>query len=260
MRKLNVLILVVLCLLAGLSKASSGRGSKIYFPGCSISVTASTPGTSGTTICLGASVPLIATASGGTTPYTYSWTPTMGLNNPNIANPLATPTVTTTYMVNVTDHMGCTGSASLTITVNQPPVANPDTILFEYIMGHTLTAKGGVSPYTYTFSPSVNTNTLLTLPDTNTTFTITITGANGCSSTQYAHYIPLANIEACTSAYMSEYIQDTTGGSGGINDAVELYNPTTSPINLNTYYLTGTTNGSSCCQRLQASHCCQVRG
>jgi gliding motility-associated-like protein len=45
-----------------------------------------------TTICNGNSVQL--NGSGG---LIYSWTPTNGLNNPNIANPIATPQATTTY-------------------------------------------------------------------------------------------------------------------------------------------------------------------
>lgn len=47
-----------------------------------------------TAICKGKSTPLNAT--GG---FIYSWTPTAGLSNPNIANPVASPTTTTTYTV-----------------------------------------------------------------------------------------------------------------------------------------------------------------
>lgn len=47
-----------------------------------------------TSICRGQSVQL--TATGGTT---YSWSPATGLNAPNTASPVATPTVTTTYVV-----------------------------------------------------------------------------------------------------------------------------------------------------------------
>src|SRR5206468_5915282 len=35
------------------------------------------------------------TASGGTPPYTYSWSPAAGLNNTTIANPTASPSQTT---------------------------------------------------------------------------------------------------------------------------------------------------------------------
>ncbi|MFC1927696.1 hypothetical protein ACFLW7_03875 [Chloroflexota bacterium] len=59
------------------------------------------------------------TASGGTPLYTYSWTPTTGLNNAGFANPTASPTVSTTYTVTVTDSNGCTDSDDVTVTVIQ---------------------------------------------------------------------------------------------------------------------------------------------
>ena len=55
--------------------------------------------------------------SGGVT---YQWSPAAGLSNPNIANPLAKPTVTTTYDVTATDINGCTASDSVTVYVLDP--------------------------------------------------------------------------------------------------------------------------------------------
>ncbi len=55
----------------------------------------SIPVSNDTSICLGSSAQL--GASGGL--YTYIWTPTTGLNDPNIANPIATPLQTTSYVV-----------------------------------------------------------------------------------------------------------------------------------------------------------------
>jgi len=57
------------------------------------------------------------TASGGTGPYTYSWIPTTGLNDAGVANPSASPSVTTTYTVTITDSKGCTDSDDVTVTV-----------------------------------------------------------------------------------------------------------------------------------------------
>jgi PKD repeat protein len=57
------------------------------------------------------------TGSGGTAPYTYRWTPTTGLNNAGIANPTASPSVTTTYTVTVTDSKGCTDDDDVTMTL-----------------------------------------------------------------------------------------------------------------------------------------------
>ena len=70
-------------------------------------------------ICLGSSTQLQVNAGGGTGHFTYSWSPTTWLSNPNIANPIATPPSTTTYTCHVTD-----GETSLnvpvTVTVNMP--------------------------------------------------------------------------------------------------------------------------------------------
>jgi hypothetical protein len=61
------------------------------------------------------------TASGGTGPYTYSWSPATGLSDATNANPTATVTDTTTYTVTVTDHNGCTANASVVLTVIPQP-------------------------------------------------------------------------------------------------------------------------------------------
>ncbi|MDZ7361708.1 MAG: proprotein convertase P-domain-containing protein [candidate division KSB1 bacterium] len=71
-------------------------------------------------ICVGQTVTLggTPTATGGTPPYTFSWTPTTGLDNPTAANPKARPIVTTTYTVLVTDARGCEATDEVTITVH----------------------------------------------------------------------------------------------------------------------------------------------
>ncbi len=57
------------------------------------------------------------TASGGGT---YSWSPPTGLSCTNCSNPIATPTETTDYCVQVTDGNGCSDSVCLTIRVEVP--------------------------------------------------------------------------------------------------------------------------------------------
>jgi hypothetical protein len=69
-------------------------------------------------LCMGDSQQL--SASGGVT---YAWLPTNGLSDPNIADPMANPTSTTTYTVFVTDANGCTDSDEITITVNPIPAS-----------------------------------------------------------------------------------------------------------------------------------------
>ena len=71
----------------------------------------------------GFSKTLQGSASGGLPPYTYSWTPVTGLNNPNIANPIATPLTTTVYKLTVNDATNCTSKDSVRIAVS-PPFGN----------------------------------------------------------------------------------------------------------------------------------------
>ncbi len=67
-------------------------------------------------ICIGSNTNL--SASGGTI---YSWSPPTGLNNPNISNPIASPTSSTTYTVTVTDGNGCSDIDGVIVTVNPLP-------------------------------------------------------------------------------------------------------------------------------------------
>ena len=72
-----------------------------------------------TTICAGESVRLGGnpTVAGGLAPYTYTWTPNTAISNPSLANPTASPTVTTEYKVSITDANGRSAKDSLVITV-----------------------------------------------------------------------------------------------------------------------------------------------
>lgn len=66
-------------------------------------------------VCIGAQgAPL--EASGGVN---YRWEPTTGLNNANIASPVANPERTTTYTVTVTDGNGCQAQDDVTVYANR---------------------------------------------------------------------------------------------------------------------------------------------
>ncbi|WP_181305561.1 gliding motility-associated C-terminal domain-containing protein [Rufibacter sp. XAAS-G3-1] len=68
-----------------------------------------------TTIIEGQSTTLRGTGAPGAT---YSWSPVTGLSNPNVANPVATPTETTIYTLTVTNgDLECVATDEVTVTV-----------------------------------------------------------------------------------------------------------------------------------------------
>ena len=123
-----------------------------------------------------------AGVTGGTSPYTYSWSPYGG------ANATASSLTAGSYTVTVHDHNGCTASASVSIT--QPSaLAITDTVSVLCI-GQSATLSpnytGGTPAYTYSWSPATGLSCTacaapVASPTVNTVYTVTLTDANGCS-------------------------------------------------------------------------------
>jgi len=59
-------------------------------------------------VCFGDSVRLFSSGGG-----TYLWSPSTGLSNTAIANPMASPPISTKYKVQVTSDKGCVNSDSI---------------------------------------------------------------------------------------------------------------------------------------------------
>ncbi|MGG9960683.1 PKD domain-containing protein [Ferruginibacter sp. SUN106] len=123
------------------------------------------------------------TASGGNT---YSWSPVTGLSNPNIANPIASPGVTTIYTVAV-GVTGCpkTRSDSLIVTVQPSP---PLTLLNDTLICNTDTLQlttTGTGNYTWSPNYMISSTTVpspLVSPDVPTRYFVRLTDAFGCHS------------------------------------------------------------------------------
>ena len=97
---------------------SSTDQMTVHISGSSMSVSANA---SKPDICQGESTQLQANAGGGSGQFSYAWTPTTGLSNPNIYNPVATPSQTTTYTCHVTDVPAqYTQDATVTVYVHNP--------------------------------------------------------------------------------------------------------------------------------------------
>ncbi|MCC9138419.1 gliding motility-associated C-terminal domain-containing protein [Pontibacter silvestris] len=69
---------------------------------------------------------VVLRAKGG---ITYQWSPTTGLSDPSIPNPIATPQKTTTYRLTVSSATGCVYTDEVTITV-LPRIRPADAITF----------------------------------------------------------------------------------------------------------------------------------
>lgn len=122
-------------------------------------------------ICLGSSKVIDATIPSGTT---YSWSPTTGINNPNIANPEFSPTTTTTYTVTISDVCGDTTVEEFTLSVLpiEDPIFNPVAPICDGdSIGELPTTS--INGIVGTWSPNLN--------NTQTT-TYTFTPDNPCAS------------------------------------------------------------------------------
>lgn len=134
--------------------------------------------TADTTICDNMSLQIVA--SGGNS---YLWSPAATLNNPNIATPTATPGITTTYNVTITDINTCVWDTFMTITtISLPPIADAghDT---QVCLGDSvqLNATGG-STYNWDFSLSMsnpNISNPYVFPTQNTSYFVEVMNACG---------------------------------------------------------------------------------
>ncbi len=110
--------------------------------------------TTDTLICQNSSVLLGSSIPNSST--IFEWTPSDGLNNPNVPNATATPDVSTLYTLNATSVNGlCTQSATVNIDVFPADVdiQNPDTLeicLGDTVQINALTSTGGLG---LTWSP-----------------------------------------------------------------------------------------------------------
>ena len=71
-----------------------------------------------TTIARGHSIQLTPSITGNIS--SYEWTPSTGLDNSSVVDPIASPLASTTYQLKIVDEDGCVNSGKITITVFDP--------------------------------------------------------------------------------------------------------------------------------------------
>jgi hypothetical protein len=129
-------------------------------------------------LCMGDAAQMMATGSGGAGTYTYQWSPSTGLNDPNIGNPVSTVTSNTGYIVMVTDDIGCTSTDTVMVNVNANPSVDlgPDG---EGCAGDVLTLDATTAGTTYLWSDN---STNATLPVSTTgSYWVEVTDGNTCT-------------------------------------------------------------------------------
>jgi len=154
-------------------------------------------------VCAGDEIEVIATPSGGTgTGYTYEWGAPGFETTPNI---FVTPLTTTTYVVTVTDDLGCTGSNEVEVFWNPPvefelvPTVSSacQNGIEEELISINVEFSSGTAPFTINWDDTpafgldfwlgnnANSNGVLTVyeetsdPGTYTIF-VDVVDANGC--------------------------------------------------------------------------------
>ncbi|MCX6315720.1 MAG: gliding motility-associated C-terminal domain-containing protein [Bacteroidetes bacterium] len=163
----------------------------------------------GSSVCLGNSFTPVVNSNATT----YSWTPTTGVSNPNIANPVFTPTTTTTYTLNAV-----LGSCNIqrTVTVGVFPGATinagPDATI---IAGDVYAMQATASAGTYLWTPSTGLSSATVLnpnanPSVTTTYSVRVTNAQGCIATD--------DVVITVVPYCVKPMEAFTPNGDGIND------------------------------------------
>ncbi len=193
-----------------------------------------------TTICLGAS--FNSNVSGNAT--SYSWSPTTGVSDPSIADPVLSPAATTTYTVTATTG-NCSTVKTFTVTVvaDVSVFAGNDVTVIE---GQSVQLYGSGSVGTYLWTPATGLSATnipdpVAKPAVTTTYTLRITSANGCTGTD--------NVDVIVVPYCVKVMEVITPNGDGINDkwlvtngncisnaSVHVYNRYGSPVYENKDY------------------------
>ncbi len=221
--------------------------------------------TPNTQVCIGNSVSFLVNSAGATS---YSWSPATGLSSPNIPNPVATPSVTTTYTLTVTSSGSvCPAiSADVTITVGAftDSVLTPDTTI---CAGSSFQIRvSGTSGVSYSWSPATGLSNAaisepVASPSASITYTLTATlPGSGCPEQIHSFivgvqhlslFMPTPDTAICmgyavtmAAAANPSYTFSWSPSIGLSNPNVQ--NPVASPSVTTTYVVTVDSPGSVC--------------
>jgi gliding motility-associated-like protein len=197
-------------------------------------------------ICYGESALLDATAGGDSTAsYSFVWWQPVGLNDPQLEDPIASPATTTTYYVMAVTNWGCHSALdSVTVRIRPSPAANAGPNLqlceghpaqlqgtFSYPTTDTVAAGGYIS---YAWSPPLALSDPSILkpeaePTVSTYYTLTVT--TGLCTTQDTMLLTVVpDLQAGASADTSVICADDSvrlHAHGGLGHPQYLWIPST---------------------------------
>jgi gliding motility-associated-like protein len=207
-------------------------------------------------ICVGASSPFSDAVSGGTAPYTVTWS-SGGSGVGAVVTTTVSPIITTTYSASVLDANNCPNTTTGTVVVNALPTVTVNSSTICAGTTGTLTANGA-SAYTWanagglsaTTGASVNAN-----PGATTVYTVTGTDINNCvktaTSTVTVNTAPTVTVNSggfCVGSSLALSAGGATSytwaNAGGLS-STSGSNVTATPASTTVYTVTGD-NGTSC--------------
>lgn len=209
----------------------------------------------------------VKTNYSGTSPLHYKWTPSTGLSNDTIPNPIVSITSQTVYSVSVTSRTGCSASGMITVKVS-PLTANAGTDKTIQCGGSTqliaTSNYNGTGTLRYKWTPATGlSNDTIETPtatlNTTTTYKLLVTSPTGNTATDQVIVnvtpvtvnagrdttvvcggkVPLIGVNT---TYLGTGLRyKWTPATGLSNDTI--ISPFASPVSNTTYTLTVTTPG-----------------
>jgi gliding motility-associated-like protein len=162
--------------------------------------------------------------SGGSAPYTYTWTSIPAQNTATTTATLAAGT----YSVNVTDNIGCIGTTTVVLT-NPPPIiatvtTSPTTCTGSTGIATASVTSGGTAPYTFAWNttpPQIG-QTISNLAQG--TYTVGVLDVNSCTATATG----LVGVQGFTWSPSATWSNPLCVGYANGSATVSISNPGTS--------------------------------
>ncbi len=194
---------------------------------------------------------------------TYVWTPTTGLSNPNIANPVATPAAgNQTYYVTGTDTNGCKQTDSVTVYDLDPSlnlIVQDSVSICDHDTTTLTVLKQGNSSYNWSPGTGISdptSNSPSFFPDVTTTYIFTVD--NYCytkadTATIIVHPLPPLTTEHVDSVCLGDTVRLQASGADTYQwhadptlSSTTIANPLADPVVTDIYYVTGTETTYGC--------------